>query len=287
MKKLLSMLSLGFILSLSTLLAQEGDITEPQPFEIPDPVAIVDGEAITKAELEDFIVDNLGADLSFIQNKDQVNQLIDSLVATRIIHQKALKKTEDDEAFAKEYEAIKKRLEAQLPFELIAAYIDDYAQQIEVSEEEIKAEYDKQLEALSGVEYKAAHILVEEEAEAEEILKELKEGTVTFDEAAKKHSIEPGAAERGGDLGWFSGNMMVREFSSAVETMTAGDISEKPVKTDFGFHIIFLEDTRQESDNFPSLEAMEEELKQLIIQDKLYDYVQSISKEVTIEYKLQ
>lgn len=287
MKKLLSVLSLGFILSLSSLYAQETDLIEPPSFEIPDPVAVVNGEAITKAELEDFIVDNLGADLSFIQNKEQVNQLIDSLVATRIIHQKALEKTESDEAFAKEYEAIKKRLEAQLPFELIAAYIDDYAQQIEVSDEEVKAEYDKQLEALSGVEYKAAHILVEEEEEAKAILKELTEGALTFEEAAKRYSIEPGAAERGGDLGWFSGNMMVSEFSRAVEQMTKGNISEEPVKTDFGFHIIYLEDTRQEADNFPSLEAMQEELKQLIIQDKLYDYVQNISKEAEIEYKLQ
>lgn len=284
MKRRLATLCMGILLGtgMNAAMAEENALV------IPDPVATVNGAAITKAEFEDFITYKLGADLSLIQNKEQVNQLVDGLAATKIIYERALDKVKNDEAFAKEYDIIKKRLEMQVSDELVASFIIDYSENIKLTDEELKAEYDRQLPVLQNVEYKAAHILVKDQAEAESILKDINAGKITFADAAEKFSMDPGASANGGDLGWFGHGMMVENFTKALTEMEVGTISKAPVQTEFGYHLISLEDKRTGSaEEIPSFEDLRESLEQLVLQDKIYQYIKEIEESAKIEYHVK
>ena len=111
-----------------------------------------------------------------------------------------------------------------------------------ISDDQLKADYEKIKAQLGNTEYKARHILVKSEDDAKAIIANLKKGA-KFDELAKQ-SIDPGSKDNGGDLGWVSAGNFVKPFSDALTSLSKGKYSEAPVKTDFGFHVIMLEDSR-------------------------------------------
>lgn len=120
-----------------------------------------------------------------------------------------------------------------------------------VSDDDIKAAYDEQMKDVAPVrEYEAAHILVDTEEKAAELKKQLDEGA-DFGELARENSTDPGSAESGGDLGWFDPEVMVEPFAIAVASAEKGHVAG-PVKTDFGWHLILVKDTREVKK--PSLE---------------------------------
>lgn len=124
-------------------------------------------------------------------------------------------------------------------------YLSNYLSKMEVTDAVLQPEYDKFVKGYpSTTQYKAAHILVKTKEEAEAIIKQLDSGT-PFDQLAKEKSQDPGSAKQGGDLGWFDADQMVPEFSAAVEKLKKGEITQQPVKSQFGWHVIKLEDTRQ------------------------------------------
>lgn len=124
-------------------------------------------------------------------------------------------------------------------------YLSNYLQHMKVTDAELKPEYDKFVKGYpSTMEYKAAHILVKTKAEAEAIIKQLDNGA-SFATLAKEKSQDPGSAKAGGELGWFQADQMVPEFSAAVEKLKKGEITQQPVKSQFGWHVIKLEDTRR------------------------------------------
>lgn len=123
-------------------------------------------------------------------------------------------------------------------------YLSHFLSQMNVTDDDLKPEYDEFVKGFPQTpEFKAAHILVKTEDEAKEIIKELDNGA-DFAKLAEEKSIDPGSAKQGGELGWFSPDQMVPEFAGAVEKMKKGEISQTPVKSQFGWHVIKLEDTR-------------------------------------------
>jgi peptidyl-prolyl cis-trans isomerase C len=123
-------------------------------------------------------------------------------------------------------------------------YLSNYLSKMDVSDAVLKPEYDKFIKGYpSTTQYKAAHILVKTKEEAEAIIKQLDSGT-PFDQLAKDKYQDPGSAKQGGELGWFDADQMVPEFSAAVEKLKKGEITQQPVKSQFGWHVIKLEDTR-------------------------------------------
>jgi peptidyl-prolyl cis-trans isomerase C len=112
---------------------------------------------------------------------------------------------------------------------LANAYVQDLVKNTPVSDEALKAEYERIKATISGTEYKARHILVANEAEAKEIIARLKKDPGAFAKLAAEKSQDPGSAARGGELGWFDLKGMVPEFGAAVSRMEQGKISEKPV----------------------------------------------------------
>ena len=124
----------------------------------------------------------------------------------------------------------------------VNAYLQDYVKKNPISDAQLMAQYETIKTQLGNTEYKARHILVVAEADAKAIIDNLKKGA-KFDELAKQ-SIDPGSKDKGGELDWASAGNFVKPFSDALTALTKGKYTENPVKSDFGYHVIMLDDTR-------------------------------------------
>lgn len=162
---------------------------------------------------------------------------------------------------------------------IINAMLADYVKKNPVKDSEVKAEYDKARAGAPDKEYKARHILVEKEEDAKAIITKLK-GGAKFDELAKQ-SKDPGSAAQGGDLGWTDPSRFVPEFSKALTALKNGAITETPVKTQFGFHVIKLEETRPVQ--IPPLEQVKQQVSEQIQQRKLAEYRDSLMKKAKVQ----
>ncbi len=163
---------------------------------------------------------------------------------------------------------VKSQMELQRRGLLAQAVATDYLEQNPATEEEMRALYDEQT-GLAPQEFKARHILVETEEAAAALIAEL-DGGADFVELAKEKSTGP-SGPSGGDLGWFTPERMVPEFSNAVAALEDGAYSESPVQSQFGWHVILREDSRQSTP--PPFESVGEVLKQQVEQRKLQDYI--------------
>jgi peptidyl-prolyl cis-trans isomerase C len=163
---------------------------------------------------------------------------------------------------------------------LIRELFSNYQKTHAVSDEDIKAEYNKFAAANSGKEYKARHILVEKEADAKAIIAQLKKGG-KFDEIAKKSSKDPGSGAKGGDLDWAPAGNYVAEFSQAMTALTKGKMTEVPVKSQFGYHVIRLDDIRDAQ--LPKIEDVKPQISQQLQQQKLAKYQEELRTKAKVE----
>ena len=162
---------------------------------------------------------------------------------------------------------------------IINAMLADYVKKNPVKDAEIKAEYDKAKAGAPDKEYHARHILVEKEDEAKAIIAKLK-GGAKFDDLAKQ-SKDPGSAANGGDLGWTDPTRFVPEFSKAMVALQKGGVTDTPVKTQFGFHVIKLEDVRPVQ--IPPLDQVKQQVSEQIQQRKLAEYRDSLMKKAKVQ----
>ncbi len=165
---------------------------------------------------------------------------------------------------------------------LIRDLFEDYRKKNPVTDAEAKAEYDKVKSGNSGTELRASHILVESEAEAKALITQIK-GGAKFEELAKKSSKDPGSAERGGDLDFAKPDAYVPEFSEALKKLKKGEMTEAPIKTQFGFHVIRLDDTRQAP--FPGFDEVKDQVKQRLEQQKMQKFQEDLRKAAKTDYK--
>jgi peptidyl-prolyl cis-trans isomerase C len=167
------------------------------------------------------------------------------------------------------------RLAAQMELQsramLAQAVAADYVSRNQATDEELRALYDEQM-ANAALEFKARHILVNTQGEATTLITEL-EGGADFAELAQQNSTGPSASS-GGDLGWFPPDRMVTEFSTAVQQLQNGEFTKEPVQTQFGWHVILREDSREATP--PPFESVSDALKQQIEQQKLQSYLESL-----------
>lgn len=148
----------------------------------------------------------------------------------------------------------------------------DFLERNPASDEEILAEYAQQIEAAPTQQYKARHILVDSQGTAVELISELDDGA-EFASLAEENSTGP-SGPSGGDLGWFAPNQMVKAFSDAVVALEDGEYTSEPVQTQFGWHVILREDSREAEP--PTLESVRDVIKQRIEQQKLQDYIANL-----------
>jgi peptidyl-prolyl cis-trans isomerase C len=201
-----------------------------------DAVATVNGKPI-KQSLFDFIVKDATDHGQKVD--DNVRDVIMSkLISSELVLQEAQKSGMDKKP---DYLAKEELTRREL---LVNVYIQDYMKSHPVSESDTKAAYEKFKTELGDKEYNARHILVASEAEAKDVIAQLNKGG-DFSKIAKEKSIDPGSKEKGGDLGWFALGGMVKPFSEAVSKLQKGKSSTEPVQTQFGWHVIKLDDIRE------------------------------------------
>ena len=165
---------------------------------------------------------------------------------------------------------------------LIRELFEDFKKKNPVTEAEARAEYDKFKSQATGTEYRARHILVENEDDAKKLIAQIK-GGAKFEELAKKNSKDTGSGENGGDLDFAKPEAYVPEFSKAMTSLKKGEMTDTPVKTQFGYHIIRLEDTREAQ--FPPFESVKPQIEQRLAQAKLQKYQEDLRKSAKTDFK--
>jgi peptidyl-prolyl cis-trans isomerase C len=235
-------------------------------------VAIVNGKPVPMAR-----VDALAAQLAKAGrpiSPEVQGQIKDEVIAREIFMQEAQKRGLDgSDDFKAQMELARQTL-------LIRELFADYQKSNPVTDADIQAEYDKFAAANSGKEYRARHILVEKEDEAKVIIASLKKGG-KFEDIAKKQSKDPGSGANGGDLDWANAASYVPEFSGALTKLKKGQTTEAPVKTQFGWHVIRLDDVRDSQ--LPKLEEVKPQIAQQLQQQKLAKFQEDLRGKAKVE----
>lgn len=237
----------------------------------------VEGDEINNSEAEALWKDLFpgGNAPEFSSFDESIRQnVLRGMVSEKLIYDEAVK------AGFNESEAVQKRMESLRKQLVLQAYMEEKAKAL-VSDEQLKKAYDAKVASLNDEqEVRARHILVKDEAEAKALLKKLKKGE-DFEALAKEKSIDKASGMQGGDLGYFTQDRMVPAFAKAAYALEMGELSE-PVKTQFGWHIIRLEDKR--AMRVPALEEMREELQEELSHKAVQGYVEKLIKNADITY---
>ena len=195
----------------------------------------VNGKPIKK-NLYDFIVKDL-ASRGQKTDDNLNNMIVDRMIAMELINQEAEKTgLSKDVNYVLKEELARKEM-------LYNTFLQNYVQKNPISESDIKNAYEQYKKDLGSQEFNAKHILLANEQEAKDVIAELNKGG-NFNKIAKDKSKDTGSKDKGGDLGWFPANSMVKPFAEALTSLKKGNVTTIPVQTQFGWHVIKLEDTR-------------------------------------------
>lgn len=225
-----------------------------------DVVATVNGQPITLAQYDNY---KSGRALQMPNVKLSRKALVEELVDMELLKQAAVSAGIDKRP------QVQAKVEENTANILIQALLREKFGHPNYSDAELKKTYEQVVAQSSGTEYKASHILVKTEAEAEKIIQQLNKGA-NFAALAKKDSIAP-SAPQGGELGWFTADTMVPPFTAAVEKLKKGEYTKTPVHTRFGWHVILLQDTRKL--NPPPFDQVKSRIENLLTQQAIQKYV--------------
>ncbi|WP_370678656.1 peptidylprolyl isomerase [Comamonas sp. GB3 AK4-5] len=202
------------------------------------------------------------------------DQIKDEVIAREIFMQEANRR---GLAASPEY---RQQMELARETILIRELFTDFQKKNPVTDADIKAEYDKFASASEAKEFHAAHILVESEDRAKAIIAEVKGGK-KFEDIAKKESKDPGSGAQGGDLGWANASTYVPEFNEAMVKLDKGQMTDAPVKSQFGWHVIRVLETRQAQ--LPALEEVKPQIAQQLEQQKLMKFQDDLRAKAKIQ----
>ena len=224
-------------------------------------IATVNGKAVPKNRADALVAAQAAQGRP---DSEELRQAVrEELIRREILSQEAQKKGLDKKS------DIQGQMDLARQSVLIGAYMQEFVKSHPISEDAIKKEYETVKAQLGDKEYKARHILVESEAEAKDIIAKLKKGD-KFEDLAKQ-SKDPGSKDRGGDLGWAAPSSYVKPFSEAMTKLEKGKFTETPVKSDFGYHVIMLDDSRELK--LPSIEEAKPQLAQRLQQQLVEKHI--------------
>jgi peptidyl-prolyl cis-trans isomerase C len=241
------------------------------PAAAASPVAKVNGVAIPAERAEAMLAEQRA------QGAQDSSQLQDA-VREELVRREVLSQQATSKGLAKKSEVLT-QMELAKQAILIRAYLQDFIQNNPVTDAEIQSEYDAIKGRMGDKEYKPRHVLVETENEARAIIAKLQSGTA-FEEVAKE-SRDPGSRDRGGDLGWSNPGMFVQPFSEAMVKLEKGKFTPTPVKSDFGYHVIQLDDVR--TTQAPPLDEVKPQLQQRLQQQKVEKHVLDLRAKAKVE----
>jgi peptidyl-prolyl cis-trans isomerase C len=241
-------------------------------------IAVVNGKPVPTARV-DAIVSQVQKQAA--ARGQQLPPDIDKLVRDKVVTDEILSQEAERRGLAASPE-FKSQMELARQSILIGLLSQDLDKKAAISDADVQKEYDKFKAQASGTEYKVRHILVEKEDEAKAILAQLKAGA-KFEDLAKKNSKDPGSAQNGGELDFASPSSYVPEFSQAIVALKKGETTEAPVKTQFGYHIIRLDDTR--AAQFPPLADVKPQIQQRLAQQKAAAFRDELRAKAKTDYK--
>jgi peptidyl-prolyl cis-trans isomerase C len=242
------------------------------PWALAQNVAVVNGKAVPLARVE-ALAQQVAASGRPVD--DQVRaQLKEEVILREIFMQEAQKR---GIGATPEF---KTQMELARQTIMIRTLFADHQKKNPITDAAIQAEYDKFVAANGGKEYRARHVLVETEDEAKAIIKAIKAGA-KFEDIAKKQSKDPGSGANGGDLDWAAAASYVTEFSEAMIKLDKGQMTDAPVKSQFGWHVIRVDDVRQAQ--LPKLEDIKPQVVQQMEQQQLSEYQRSLREKAKVE----
>jgi peptidyl-prolyl cis-trans isomerase C len=235
--------------------------------------ATVNGKPISQRTVDMLVKQGAGAGRP--DSPEARKAIIDQLGLQIVVAEEAVKKGLDKTPeVAEQFDAIKQSV-------LANAYVEDFIKNNPVSDDMVKAEYERIKATITGTEYKARHILVEKESEARDIIARLKKDPGAFAKLAMEKSKDSGSKGRGGELGWFDLRRMVPEFGAAASKLEKGKFTDTPVKTQFGYHVILLEDSKPIE--APPLEEVKAQLSQQLQQQSVKKQLDTLKATAKIE----
>ncbi|MGA9666539.1 MAG: peptidylprolyl isomerase [Gallionella sp.] len=234
--------------------------------------AVVNGISIPEARIELRV--KAAAAQGQPDTPDLRKAIRDDLINLEVIAQEAKKKGLDKDTDVIEQTELAKESV------LVGAYVQDYAKSHPISDDQLKQEYEKLKTNLGTKEYNVSHILVDSEEEANAIIKQLgKKGN--FEKIAKEKSKDAGSAEKGGSLGWAVPTNFVPPFANAMLSLKKGTYTKEPVKTQFGWHIIKMNDERNLK--MPTFEELKPQIMQRLQQQEIQDMIADLRSKAKIE----
>jgi peptidyl-prolyl cis-trans isomerase C len=242
------------------------------PMAMAQNIAIVNGKAVPSSRVA-VLEQQIAASGRQVDDATRA-QIKEEVILREVFMQEAVKR---GVAGTADY---KNQMELARQTILIRALFADYQKKNPVTDAELKGEYDKFSAANGGKEYRARHILVEKEDEAKAIIAAIK-GGAKFEDQAKAKSKDPGSGANGGDLDWANAASYVSEFSEAMIKLDKGQMTDAPVKSQFGFHIIRVDDVRQAK--LPTFEELKPQIAQQMQQQKLAEFQKSLREKAKIQ----
>ncbi len=275
-------LASAITLALMTAACDKGNNTAPAApgasapavVAVGEVVATVNGKPISKAAFEilsDEVNERRG------ENKVPDDKIIEELIKRELLSQEvAASGLLKDAKFAAKIENAQRMMLSQ-------AAAEQFIESVKVTDEDLKKEYDERVGPMKNAEYRAKHILVETEQAAKDVIAKLAKGE-KFDALAKKLSKDPGSKDKGGELGWFSPQQMVAPFSEAVMAMKNGETTQVPVQSQFGWHVIEREESREQAP--PPFDSVKDQLKNMVQTKKLQEHIADLQTKAKVENKL-
>jgi peptidyl-prolyl cis-trans isomerase C len=207
-------------------------------------------------------------------DSDQARRaILDNLITQEVVAQEA-----DRRGFGKGSD-VRAQLDLMRQQVLVQALIQDHLKAHPVKDEDLHAEYEKLKASRGDKEYKARHILVDKDTEANEIIAQLKKGA-KFEDLAKQ-SKDPGSKDKGGDLDWNPPSTFVKPFADALVKLEKGKYTETPVQTQFGWHVIQLDDVRAQA--FPPYDSVKQQLQGRLQEQEVHKYVTELRSKAKIQ----
>ena len=198
----------------------------------------------------------------------------DALINQEVVAQEAVKRGLDKQP------QVAARIELDRQSVLANAYFEDYLQKNPVTDDMLKKEYDRLRPQVPAKEYKVRHILVDKEDDAKNIIAQIRKGG-SFEKLAAEHSKDTGSKGRGGDLDWGPAERYVKPFADALARLKKGQMTDAPVKSDFGFHVIRLEDER--ATKIPSFEEAKPQIQQMVQTQQVQKAISDLRAKAKVE----
>jgi peptidyl-prolyl cis-trans isomerase C len=241
----------------------------PEP--VGERVATVNGKPVSKSQFEMYL-ENVSRQAGGEVPEEQKGRALDQFIGMQLAADAA-----EQSGIAKDPKVADK-LELARMNVLVDAALQKYLEQNPVQDSELKPAYDAQVNAMPR-EYHARHILVDDKAAADKITKDL-QGGADFAKLATKSSKDP-SGKSGGDLGWFTLDTMVKPFADAVKTLQPGEMTQAPVQSEFGWHVIKLEESR--ASGAPPFEEVKDQVKVFVQRQKLQKYLDELRAKAKVE----